>query len=122
MTLADTSVWVNHFRRGDATLARLLNEEEAGLHPFVIGEIAAGNLGNRAAILGYLASLPQTPVALESEVHYLLESRRLWGAGLGWVDLHLLAAAALAGWRLFTADRALVAAAARLGIQSENGG
>jgi predicted nucleic acid-binding protein len=117
VTLADTSVWVNHFRRGDAKLARLLTEEEAGLHPFVIGELAAGNLVDRAATLSYLTSLPLAPVALESEVHYLLESRRLWGAGLGWVDLHLLASASLAGWRLLTADRAMADAAARLGIQ-----
>jgi hypothetical protein len=115
--LVDTSVWIDHFRRGEAGLAQLLLDEAAGLHPFVLGEIAAGNLKDRAATLELLASLPRAPVAPESEVHHLLESRRLWGAGLGWVDLHLLASAMVGGWRLFTTDRALGKAAAALGIE-----
>ena len=117
MVLVDTSVWVDHLHRGEAGLSRLLLDEAAGLHPFVLGELAAGNLKSRVATLGMLASLPRAPVAPESEVHHLLESRRLWGAGLGWVDLHLLASAMVAGWRLFTADRALGKAAAALGIE-----
>ena len=116
MIVADTSVWVNHFRRGDAELARMLTEEEVGLHPFVMGEIAAGNLKHRAETLGYLACLPRIAVAQEDEVHHLLESQRLWGLGLGWVDFHILAAAKLGGWSLYSADRAMNGAAIRLGI------
>jgi hypothetical protein len=63
-----------------------------------------------------LARLPQTPIASENEVRHLLESSRLWGKGLGWVDLHLLAAAIVSGWGLFTADRALMRAASAIGI------
>jgi predicted nucleic acid-binding protein len=116
VTLVDTSVWVNHLRRGDARLAQLLTGGEVGLHPFVLGEIAAGNLKNRTATLGYLAFLPQAPLAPEGEVHGLLESRRLWGTGLGWVDLHVLASAAIAGWNLYTADRRMMGAAEAMGI------
>jgi predicted nucleic acid-binding protein len=117
VVLVDTSVWIDHFRRGEAGLAQLLLDEEAGLHPFVLGEIAAGNLKDRAATLGLLASLPRASVAPESEVHHLLESRRLWGSGLGWVDLHLLASAMVGEWRLFTKDRALAKATAALGVE-----
>ena len=116
MTLVDTSVWVDHFRRANAALTGLLGRESVAMHPFVLGEIAAGNLKNRAETLGDLGRLPSVPVAAEGEVLHLLESRRLWGKGLGWVDLHLLASAALANLDLLTADRALADAAAHLGI------
>jgi hypothetical protein len=117
VVLVDTSVWIGHFRRGESALSKLLLDGEAGLHPFVLGEIAAGNLKDRSATLGLLASLPRASVASESEVRHLLESRRLWGAGLGWVDLHLLASAMVGEWRLFTADKALRKDAAALGIE-----
>ena len=116
MTLIDTSVWANHFRSPSAQLVELIDGESAGMHPFVLGELALGNLKNRAAVLGYLNRLPQAPLAQESEVHHLLESRRLWARGLGWIDLHLLASAAIAGWDLLTADRAMKKAAEALGL------
>ena len=115
MTLVDTSIWVNHFRKPDAALMQMLTDGSAGMHPFIVGELACGNLKNRAATLGDLARLPQTPIASENEVRHLLESSRRWGKGLGWVDLHLLAAAKLSGWGLFTADRAMMRAASAIG-------
>jgi predicted nucleic acid-binding protein len=116
MTLVDTSVWIDHFEHVDARLVDLLANRSAALHPFVIGELAAGNIKHRATTLGDLALLPQAPIANESEVHHLLEAHRLWSTGLGWVDLHLLAAALLAGWKLLTSDRAMKTAAQKLGI------
>ncbi len=116
MTLVDTSVWINHFRQHDAALAQLLTDGMAGVHPYVLGELACGNIKNRENTLRLLKALPQAPAANESEVYYLLETYRLWGSGLGWVDLHLLAAAAVAGWRLMTADGGLNKAAAKAGI------
>lgn len=116
MILADTSVWVNHLRRGDHDLTRMLQAESVGLHPFILGEIAAGNLRNRERVLVYFASLTELPIAHENEVHHLLESRRLWGSGLGWIDLHILTATKLSGWQLYTADQAMNQAAARLEI------
>ena len=116
MTLVDTSVWVTHFRRPQSSLIRLLGDFSAGIHPFVIGELACGNLKHRALTLGDLARMPEAPLATEAEVLHLLESRRLRGEGLGWVDVHLLASALLGGWDLLTADRTMQRAARRLGI------
>ena len=116
MTLVDTSVWVHHFRRSQSSLIKLLEDFSAGIHPFVIGELACGNLKARARTLGDLAKMPEAPLATEAEVLHLLESRRLWGQGLGWVDVHLLASALLGGWDLLTADRTMQRAARRLGI------
>ena len=116
MTLVDTSIWIDHFRLPDARLTQLLTTESASIHPFVLGELAAGNIPKRQATLADLAKLPQVPAAQESDVHHLLESNRLWAKGLGWVDLHLLAAALISGCNLLTADHAIMAAATRLGI------
>jgi predicted nucleic acid-binding protein len=116
VTLIDTSVWIGHLDRGDDRIVELLTRHSAGIHAFVIGELAAGTLKNRAKVLSYFSLLPQAPVARESEVHHILETHRLWGTGLGWVDLHLLASTVLAGWKLLTADRALQGAARKLGI------
>lgn len=115
MTLIDTSIWVNHFRERDAKLVQLLIDGEAGVHPFVVGELACGNLKNRDATLDNLIRLPHARVASETEVRLLLDASRLWGNGLGWVDVHLLAAAKLSGWALFTADRALRRAGSAIG-------
>ncbi len=95
---------------------QLLTDEAAGLHAFVIGEIAAGNLPNRRRVLADLMELPQGAIADEAEVHRLLETHRLWGLGLGWIDLHLLASAMLSGWNLLTGDHAMMAAAKKLGV------
>jgi predicted nucleic acid-binding protein len=116
MILVDTSVWVNHFRRRDAALAKLLLDGLAGTHPFVIGELACGAQQDRGSTLLFLRKLAQTPTATEAEVHHLLDSHKLWGTGPGWIDLHLLTAALLSGWSLWTADLAMSRAAAKLGI------
>jgi predicted nucleic acid-binding protein len=116
MTLVYTSVWINHFRKPETVLVQLLTNGMAGIHPYVIGELACGTLKDRVATLSLLRALPQAPVANETEIYYLLDTYRLWGTGLGWVDLHLLTSAAVAGWRLMTADDALNKAAAKAGI------
>ena len=107
MTLVDTSVWIDHLRRGDEELAALLDEGMVLVHPFVVGEIACGTLRQRDIVLGHLRHLPVAPLASELEVHHLLEGHRLAGRGLGWIDLHLLASARLAAVPLLTRDRAL---------------
>jgi hypothetical protein len=116
MTLVDTSVWIKHFRTPEPAPVQLLANGMAGIHPYVVGELACGSLKSRESTLRLLRALPQAPVANEAEIYYLLDTYRLWGAGLGWVDLHLLTAAALAGWRLMTADAVLNRAAAKAGI------
>jgi hypothetical protein len=114
--LVDTSVWVDHLRRGDATLAALLEEGEVSLHRFVIGELACGRLTRRREILAWLGALPAAPVAAHEEVLHFVERHRLGGRGIGWIDVHLLASAALARTAIWTRDQALRAAARALGL------
>ncbi|MFN2386655.1 MAG: type II toxin-antitoxin system VapC family toxin [Thermoanaerobaculia bacterium] len=116
MILADTSVWVDHLRRGNARLAGLLEDAQVAAHPFVIGEVALGHLKRRAEILGLLESLPQAPSAEHDEVLRFVTDNELVGSGLGWIDVHLLAAATLDPSRLWTLDKRLAAVASRLGL------
>ncbi len=116
MVLVDTSVWVDHFRHGNGRLAALLESGEVASHPFIIGELACGNLPERADTLDSLRDLPQAGLAGQDEALRLIESRRLMGTGLGFVDVHLLAAALLDGIPLWTLDLPLMKAAAKLGV------
>jgi predicted nucleic acid-binding protein len=106
--LLDTSVWIDHLRQGDAQVAAILQSGLVLTHPFVIGELACGNLKSRTKILGLLAALPQARVAQEQEVLFFIERHRLMGYGIGYIDAHLLAATALTeGARLWTCDKRL---------------
>lgn len=86
MTLADTSVWVDHLRNGNARLKALLSDDQVVCHPFIIDELACGHLRKRAEILTLLAALPQARQSEHSEVLALLDSARLYGRGLGWIQ------------------------------------
>lgn len=117
MILADTSVWVDHLRRGEPALVDALEAEQVLMHPFVLGELACGNLRNRRELLTLLGQLPRGPVATDEEVLAFIERRALMGRGIGYVDVHLLASAAIAGGsRLWTHDRRLAAVAAELDL------
>lgn len=116
MILVDTSIWVDHLRAADRQLTALLLDEAVLGHPFVVGELACGTLGRRTDILALLRQLPQAPMVEHDEVLAFVEAHALAGSGLGWVDVHLLASAALAGERVWTRDRRLTVAARRLGI------
>ncbi len=118
MILVDTSVWVDHLRKGDRELSALLNEGQVACHPFVIGELACGNLRNRAEILSLLAALPRVIAAGHDEALRLLSDRKLHGKGLGWIDVHILASCLLDGCTLWTRDRALAAAARALKLDA----
>jgi predicted nucleic acid-binding protein len=118
MVLVDTSVWIQHFRRGEPTLADHLSEGLVLMHPFVSGELACGTLKNRGAIRSDLDALPSAKLASNTEVLQLIEDRRLWGRGLGWVDVHLLASALLSHCGFWTLDRKVAEAARRLGLKS----
>jgi len=111
LILVDTSVWVDHLRSGVPRLAELLQEGAVLIHPFVIGELACGNLRNRRQVLDLLHGLPAAKVASNSEVLVMIEQHQLMGCGIGYVDAHLLAAARLAGCPLWTQDRRLAAIA-----------
>jgi len=106
--LVDTSVWIDHLRKGDAKLAALLETDAVLMHPFVLGEIALGHLRQREIVLGALADLAAAGSANDAEVFYFINRHRLFGCGIGYVDAHLLAAAWLTpGLHLWTKDRRL---------------
>jgi len=118
ITLVDTSVWIDHLRRGNEQLARMLDTGGVCCHQFVIGELACGTLCNRDEVLGLLSALPEAPVAEHHEVVTFVSERQLAGRGLGWIDMHLLASALLANCPVWTLDRALGAAASELRLAS----
>jgi predicted nucleic acid-binding protein len=99
--LVDTSVWIEHLRSGDHNLVALLESNQVLMHPFVIGELACGNLRERSDVLRLFNDLPRAPVASQEEVLLFIESNALMGQGIGFIDAHLLSATALA-------DRALI--------------
>lgn len=113
----DTSVWVEHLRRGEPRLAALLGESEALCHPFVVGELACGHLRNRGEILDLLEALPSLEKAGDDEILRFIERNRLQGRGLGLIDMHLLASCVLARRPLWTFDTKLGKAAADLGLR-----
>ena len=115
MILVDTSVWIDHFRENDAALSVLLEDGDVLVHPFVIGELACGHLDDRDEVLAAMRDLPTVPVARHDDVLVFIEARQLMGAGLGIVDVHLLASLQLvSGVTLLTNDRRLKLAAERL--------
>lgn len=116
MILVDTSVWIDHLRIGDEKLASLLDSNLVLTHPFVVGELACGNLRNRESMLGLLQALPQATVATDTEVLFFIERHVLMGQGIGYIDAHLLASASLSNTaRLWTRDTRLGKVAAEMG-------
>jgi len=112
LILVDTSVWVDHLRRGDPGLVALLESASVLSQPFIVGEIACGRLADRKGVLQLLQDLPAASVADTHEVLAFIERHRLFGKGIGYVDVHLLAAVALTdGSSLWTRDKRLRAAA-----------
>jgi predicted nucleic acid-binding protein len=107
MVLVDTSVWVSHLRDGNAELANLLNDGRVLCHPLIVGELACGNLKDRAVILSFLQLLPMSIEAEHEEVLSFIEHNRLMGKGLGYVDIHLITSAVLTGVPIWTLDKKL---------------
>ena len=112
MILVDTSVWIDHLRQGDEGLSRLLNESRVLMHPFVLGELACGNLVNRQEVVALLGDLPRSEIASDDEVLFFIERKKLMARGLGYIAVHVLTAVALHGsGRLWTRDKRLHAVA-----------
>ncbi len=114
MILVDTSTWINHFRLDNRRLRDLLLDGQVICHPFIVGELACGNLKNRSEILGLLQILPQAPTVGIREVLSFIDSRKLSGIGIGLIDFHLLAAALLLGAKFWTEDKRLNSVAEKL--------
>ena len=121
IVLVDSSVWIDHFRRQETVLSRLLEENAVLIHSFVIGELACGNFRNRSVVLRSLEALPRSAHATHDESLRLVDERKLWGAGLGWIDMHLLASALLSGCLLWTLDQRLDKVAAEAGVRRFEG-
>ena len=118
--LVDTSVWVDHLRKDDASLAEALAGHRVAMHPHVLGEITLGSLKNRRTVPPLLENLPQAPTATDREVQTLIARRRLFGRGIGYVDAHLLAAASLApGLAIWTRDKRLMGVADDLDLLAD---
>jgi len=107
MVIVDTSIWVRHLRQGDQHLEKLLLDAEVACHPLILGELACGNIKNRREILSLLQSLPMAPTIDLDEFLYFIDQNQLMGKGIGYVDVHLLASARLAGTPLWTSDKRL---------------
>ena len=119
MILIDTAIWVDHLSHANPTVLNLLAREEVLMHPFVLGEIALGFLGQRDLILTRLGKLPFAETADDNEVINLIKTRQMYGTDIGFVDAHLVASCLLtAGTYLWTRDRRLAAVAERLGVDA----
>ncbi len=113
-TLVDTSVWIQHLRHDSPSLRQLLEQDLVVCHPLVIGELACGHLARRVEVLQSLQLLPDTPRLDFHEILTFVEGHRLFGQGLGWVDVHLLASAFLEQVTIWTLDKPLLRASQRL--------
>jgi predicted nucleic acid-binding protein len=120
--LVDTSVWIDHLRSGEPLLVAVLESARVMMHPFVLGELACGNLANRSEVLGLLGGLPAALTATDPEALEFIERRALMGRGIGYIDVHLLASTALSGdARLWTKDRRLATVATELDLAFDEG-
>jgi len=117
MVLVDTSVWVSHLRDGNTELANLLNNGNVLCHPLIVGELACGNLKDRAVIISFLQLLPMSIEAEHEEVLSFIENNHLMGKGIGYVDAHLIASAVLTGIPIWTFDKKLAQVAETLHIK-----
>ncbi|MGD0548494.1 MAG: type II toxin-antitoxin system VapC family toxin [Terracidiphilus sp.] len=119
MILADTSIWVNYLRGGNAEMARLLGGGQILMHPFIVAEIALGSLHNRRKRLEEMEALLEVRVAQLDEVRQMIESRSLYSKGIGLTDAHLIASCLLTpGTQLWTRDGAMENVAKDLGISA----
>jgi predicted nucleic acid-binding protein len=116
MVLVDTSVWVSYLRHGNSKLQEMLQDGKVAIHPFIIGELTCGNISNRIEIISLMQSLPMLDVVEHEELLLFIEHNKMMGTGLGFVDVHLMAAVMLAGIPLWTQDKKLKQACYRLSI------
>jgi predicted nucleic acid-binding protein len=116
MMLVDTSVWIDHFRQGDAALVAALDAGQVWMHSLVLSELACGNLHSRADLISLLQALPPVPASTDQEVLFFIDQHELMGRGIGYIDVQLLASAQLGGAQLWTRDERLHTVAAELGL------
>jgi predicted nucleic acid-binding protein len=120
MTLVDTSVWIDHLRRGNELLVDLLNQGRAVTHPMVIGELSLGNISERGSFLELVRNLPVAKEATHDEVFAFIEKHRMWNKGLGFFDMHILCSSLIESIPLWTLDKRLAAVAQTFGRDTTN--
>jgi len=120
MILVDTSVWIDHLRRGNELLEDLLNQNRVVTHPYVLGELALGNISKRDSFLELLRNLPIAKEATHDEVISFIEENRMWSKGLGYFDMHVLCSSLLESIPLWTLDKRLTKVARTFGSDSTN--
>jgi predicted nucleic acid-binding protein len=114
--LVDTSIWIDHFRHGDAELRKIIEDDRLLCHPVVIGELALGSLRDRDAVVAFLAAQPEALIASHNEVMSLIDRHSIFGMGIGYTDAHLLASALIDRRSiLWTRDKDLAVAAQKAG-------
>lgn len=118
LTLIDTSVWIDHFNSPIERVQRVVDDDSVLCHPLVIAEIACGKMPNRRRVMDYLSSLHQATTPEYTEVMNMIESLELYGRGLAWIDVNLIAAALLSSAHLYTRDKKLLAVASELGLMA----
>ena len=116
MVLVDTSIWIDHLRKTSPQLVALLDNAEVVIHPFVVGELACGNLANRKELLSLLHSLPAVDRVEDDEILFFIEQHSLAGRGLGLIDVHLLASSKMGELPLWTKDKRLKASTEEFGL------
>ncbi len=114
LVLADTSIWVTHFRDGNKHLTQLLEQGLVACHPYIVGELACGSLKNRGEIIQLLEALPKVDILEHFEIMEFIETRKLMSIGIGYVDTHLLGSSLLSNTPLWTYDKSLIKAAKSL--------
>ena len=116
MILVDTSIWIDHFRYGDADLRKIIEDDRLLCHPFVVGELALGSLREREAVIAFLSSQREAVIATHAEVMTVIERHSIFSMGIGYTDAHLLTSTLLdRRSSLWTRDKRLAAAAQKVG-------
>lgn len=116
MILVDTSIWIDHFRYGDAELRKIITDDRLLCHPFVVGELALGSLRERDAVLAFLAAQREAMIATHAEVMTIIDRHSIFSMGIGYTDAHLLTSTLLdQRSSLWTRDKRLASAAQKVG-------
>lgn len=122
MVLVDTSVWIR-FLANRAPYAyeldRLLGLDEVAGHELIYGELLIGDRGGRRKLLAAYAKMHQTSIVPHRDVVAFVRDRDLYGRGVGWIDVHLLASTIVERLSLWTADPRFGAVAKELGVAYE---
>ncbi len=120
MILVDTSVWIDHLRRGNDLFSDLLSQNRVVTHPLVLGELSLGNISKRNTILGLVRNLPMTKEATHEEVLSFIEENKVWSRGIGYSDTHILCSSLIESIPLWTLDKRLEKAAKAFELKNPN--